>query len=197
MSHTFAEAIAVARDAFVQIGSPAPFVRVDPILRYAERVASQENGRPHTIVVETTDWKVSEARGTWRRGKDTSTIYVSDELNTCWRRFVICKEAIHMMVDDKPATYATSIDSQVLEAFQMRWPTQKSAPLSSELLAVVVTFELLYSWPHRARRSNPPTIMYSEAKKFMIPEMYLDAYFRLPFGQASEELNDDLATVGQ
>jgi hypothetical protein len=55
-----------------------------------------------------------------------------------------------------------------------------------------VAFELLYPWGLRHRIAKPPPTMLYEAQKLMIPERYMDAYFRLPFGKLSEEINDGM-----
>lgn len=191
-TYSLEEAIVLARDTYQQIGSPPPFVSVDPILRYAERVTNAGGGDDHKIIVIEATASKAEYRGFWLRGHNTSTIYVSNELNTCWRRFVIAKEAMHILVDDSPDRYAKSASQQAQESFEMVWPKQSRVKLSSETFAAVVAFELLYPWPHRRRHAEPPASLLEEATKFMIPERYLDTYFKFRFGALSEEINDGL-----
>ena len=45
-------------------------------------------------------------RATLRRYKDHAVILYANELNTCWSRFCICKEAYHLLSDDV-RTYST------------------------------------------------------------------------------------------
>jgi hypothetical protein len=174
------------------MGRPSPPVLVDHVLHYAERVVASATGKPHKIKVLLTETKVHEYRGIWLRGHTESTIHISQDLNRCWRRFVICKEAIHLIVDDEPSRFARSIEEQANEAFEMYWPRQSRVPLSSEQLAAIVAFEVLYPWEHRCRTTAPPKDMNVEARKFLIPERYLDTYFRFPYGFLSESINDAL-----
>ena len=51
-----------------------------------------------------------------------SEIWVSQELNRCWSRFVVCKEAMHLMLDDSPSRYARSATSQMQDAMDLYWP---------------------------------------------------------------------------
>jgi hypothetical protein len=191
-TYSLEEAIVLARDTYRAIGSPPPFVSVDPVLRYAEKVSNAGGSIDHKIVVFRAKADKTEYRGFWVRGHNSSTIFVSHELNDCWARFVICKEAMHILVDDVVERYAKSASEQAAESFEMVWPKQSRVKLTSELFAAVVTFELLYPWPHRRRRDAPPDSLMDEAKRFMIPERYLDVYFKFEYGRLSEEINDGL-----
>lgn len=189
--YTLPEAIVLARDIYKQIGSPPPFVRIPAIFAYAERVEHQRSGTPHKIEVWDADVTKSELRGFFVRGHQISKIYVCKELNFCWRRFVMCKEAMHLLVDDA-TRFATTMQDQTEEAFELFWPKTVDDSLSSEVFAAVVAFEVLYPWPNRPRISAPPTSLHNEAQKHKIPERYLDAYFKFPFGKLSEGINDGL-----
>jgi len=191
-TYSLEEAIVVARDTYVKISRPRRPVPIDPILRYAEKVESAARGQPYSIKTMIVDVEKNEYRGIFARGLSSSTIYLSHELNDCWKRFVICKEAIHLLVDDSDLRYAKSVRDQTMEAFQMFWPTQSRAPLTSEVFASVVAFEILYPWESRRAISKPPEDMHQEAVDFKIPEHHLDAYFRCTFGILSEEINSGI-----
>jgi hypothetical protein len=191
-TYSLQEAIVLARDTYVQIGSPPPYVSVDRLLRYAESVSNACGSKNHKILVFTAEATKAEYRGFWVRGHNSSSIYVSRELNFCWRRFVVCKEATHILVDDVAERYAKSAPNQAVESFEMVWPTQLHVPLTSEVFAAVVAFELLYPWAHRPRRANPPDPLFDEANRFKIPERYLDTYFKFAYGRLSEQINDGL-----
>jgi hypothetical protein len=136
--YTLHEAIVLARDIYKQVGTPPPFVKVDPILRYAERVEEQRSGVPHKIEVYTSKVTRSDFRGFWIRGKQISKIYVCNDLNYCWKRFVMCKEATHLLVDDDERL-ATTMQEQTEEAFELFWPKTSKGELTSEVFAAVVT----------------------------------------------------------
>jgi hypothetical protein len=192
--YTLHEAIVLARDTYKQIGSPPPVVRMPAVFAYVEKVEEQRSGKPHKIEVWEADVTRSEYRGLLVRGgkeQHVTKIFVCKELNFCWRRFVMCKEAMHLLVDETDR-FATTMQDQTEEAFDLYWPKKSDADLSSEVFAAVVAFELLYPFGARGRVASPPLPLRDQAEKFKIPERYLDSYYKFPYGKLSEGINDGL-----
>lgn len=188
---TLPEAIVLARDTGRQLRCGNGPVPIEAIVKYAERVASEETGRPHFIEVHKVE-KTSklEYRGKLVRGdSEPSRIYLPEDLNECWQRFVVAKEAIHLLVDNDPSRYAKSISAQIDEALEMTWPNTADEELSSEQMAAVVAFEVLYPWAQRKPVAIPPPSMFEVAKAFKIPERHLDVYHRRHYGPLSEQIN--------
>lgn len=87
-------------------------------------------------------WNGHMLRATLRRYKDRATIIYSSELNTCWSRFCICKEAYHLLSDDV-RTYSTDPVSLVNGIMNDLPVLTVDDDIEAEWMAVFGAMELL------------------------------------------------------
>ncbi len=186
------EAAVLARDTHRQLGQPK-LVTLAAVYDYALKVCRNEYGSSFSISVHRVDVRPDEGRGMLCVEDHVAEIFVSKELNRCWRRFVTVKELLHLLIGP-PYTKQVQqpVADQIREAYEMFWPQQAQAPMKPEQAAAIVAFELLYPWPNRHRVANPPPTVLGEATSFLIPARYVDVYFNRGYGKLSEDVNDPL-----
>lgn len=84
----------------------------------------------------------------------SAVITVKEDLNFCWKRFVICKELCHCLIDNDGERVTTEDGLMtLLEGLASKINLEKEGgPLHSEQLAEILALELLY--PMKFRRSH-------------------------------------------
>ncbi len=107
-----------------------------------------------------------------------ANIYYSETLNTCWKRFVHCKEMFHLL--DEPEQRAstriqiTDLVQAITSVTQMGDPEPQE---KSERNAMVAAIELLFPWEHRKALSGAyASGTYSAldlAEMFKVPERFV------------------------
>ncbi len=95
------------------------------------------------ISVKKVDWNPVQIKGRLDRyqldGAKTADIILSEKLNTCWTRFVGCKEMCHLIIDTKDGT----IDSQYQVA-----AAEDAKKVIEEMIAVNNVAQVALSLPH-------------------------------------------------
>ncbi len=122
---------------------------------------------------------------------DLAKIYYAKNHNYCWRRFGVCKEMFHCMIDrtmaDRVATTKSLTTLLELLAADTTALTGDFAPLNreqeAELLALETLFPVEFRTDYLEKSADEDTIK-AFAKQFCIPEEYARLACRPTYNQA-------------
>ncbi|MCF6217948.1 MAG: hypothetical protein L3J62_08440 [Gammaproteobacteria bacterium] len=128
------------------------------------------------------------------------TILLSPTSTKCWKRFAVCKELMHMYIEqDKKGLEerAHKFDGECIisnlqrisEAF---WTIKKEDELNGEQFGFVVTMEVLLPWDSREQldvMKKTPLSNYQIANEFKVPESIIARYFESGYDELSREAN--------
>jgi hypothetical protein len=142
------------------------------------------------------NWDGVHVLGTVRKyetdGRKHARIVVSEKLNTCWARFVGCKEMAHLLID-RPGDETTD-PIRLISSFMGGVVAEKiDADISSEHWAYLAAIELLMPW--RLRGTIQEMIAsgkssYDVALLFRVPEriveLWRSPWYQDLFGKAWE-----------
>ena len=101
-----------------------------------------------------------------------AAIHYSAQSNVCWRRFAICKEAIHLLIDNQSCHFTTDVVS-LIDQLVVGGVLQPDTPLDSERMAEVAAIELLLPWrlrPDIEAMSKAGATDYQIAFKCRVPQ---------------------------
>lgn len=103
-------------------------------------------------------------------------VYLRD-LNKCWKRFAICKELFHAILDD-PSNCNSNIASHVNSMFAIeiaRDVTREGRATEMETVAEIAAAEYLFPYSERKRILTNKSIDHSEiAQQFLIPRYHVE-----------------------
>lgn len=107
-------------------------------------------------------------------------IVIAEDLNYCWKRFAICKEIFHLLID-QPEYRTLDIELHT-ESVLIAFPKDDAIPSTSvqvEFLAEVAAMEFLFPYKSRlmqlstgAGNVNFPEI----AQKYKMPQIFVERY---------------------
>lgn len=122
---------------------------------------------------------------------DLAHIYYAKNHNYCWRRFGVCKEMYHCMIDrtmaDRVATLASLTALLELLAADTTALTGNFAPLNREQEAELLALETLFPMEFRLdylETPAPEEKVLSLSEKFRIPLVYARLACRPTYNQA-------------
>lgn len=110
-------------------------------------------------------------------------IFWKSGLNKCWKRFVLCKELMHLVLDDTGSMVDSSVELKQLAMAMMtssnEFMTENiQAARKSEEMAVLAALELLFPIQYRhglIRQKDERKYTNKQiAEVFLIPEMYVN-----------------------
>lgn len=103
-------------------------------------------------------------------------VYLRD-LNKCWKRFAICKELFHAILDD-PSNCNPNVANHVNSMFAIeiaREMTREGGATDMENVAEIAAGEYLFPYSERKRILANKSIDYSAiAQQFLIPRYYVE-----------------------
>lgn len=138
-------------------------------------------------------WNGHMMRAALRRYKDTALILYSSDLNVCWSRFCICKEAYHLLSYEKtfssdPVTLINGLLNQIPEI-------KVDEDVEAEWMAVLGAMELLvphsvdsYLYGLEASGKNH----YEIALKFRVPEKIISLRLSPSIRRFLDELHNGM-----
>ncbi len=142
----------------------------------------------------------TEMTGMYSGDQDVAHIYFQKRLNTCWRRFVVCKEMYHCMIDRTEDSRVASLGflHRLMEALSEDTSAVLGVfkPLKSEEAAEILALETLAPVEYRLQlvddyRSG--AISANEvAEIFKIPEDFVDFSFQRHYLEAMSSLRKPL-----
>lgn len=132
-----------------------------------------------------------------------ANIYLAKELNLCWRRFAVCKEMFHCMIDRLDGQRVTSLDQLkellFLLASDTTSLTGESPPLTSERLAELYALETLlpveFRLLHHERYTAGQISALDIATMYRIPQNYVELAFQPLYLQLAQKLRGRLLTL--
>jgi hypothetical protein len=166
----------LVRDVFRAISetgiTPAAPIKLKELLipAVASRLGTPHGGK-FIISAQECDWQASKIRGILLRYNARAEILYSAQLNLCWKRFVVCKELAHLLIDENNEHYTVDPISLVYRMITDVLPKYDD-DLESERLAMFAAIELLIPWCLR----NEFISMVIDAKT----DLEIAHYFRVP-----------------
>lgn len=126
------------------------------------------------------NWDDNNIKGCLLRYTDKAIIYTSDNLNTCWERFVYCKELCHLVLDDE--SWFTKDPSQLVEdLISDRIFSDDDGPspdVLSENMTIIGAIEILFPFSIRGQfrdmQEQKEKTAYEMATILRIPQTYLE-----------------------
>lgn len=124
-----------------------------------------------------------------------SLILYSSTLNLCFKRFCVCKEAVHLMMDTEPSQYTEDV-IDLIQQLITGVSISPNTPIESEYFAVLVALEVLV--PYHMRQGLDELLSngaktYDLALQCRVPEKYISLLFNSKYQQVSTQINKDLA----
>lgn len=127
------------------------------------------------------------------RYKDHADIICDVDLNLCWQRFSVCKEAAHLIIDSEQKHFTTDIENliQGLITFPV---ISLDDVIDSEMVGEVAAVELLLPWKLRPtlvglRESGVTDLELAELCR--VPQKYI-SLLRGTYGTSSDRANRQL-----
>lgn len=141
------------------------------------------------------EWPCNQFSSALFRYHDHADILYSSSLNLCERRFAICKEAAHLLIDDDNKNhFTTDVVSLIAGLITSAPMLEPHSPVGSESMGVIAAIEILIPWKLR----NEITEMQQTRSDFeiaevcRIPEKFVNAVLKSNYGKLSEKLNREL-----
>jgi len=188
------EAVVSVRSLFAQIEKDktslvSPVGIKDILLPALTKRLSEKS--PFSIVVSCRMWNTKQVSGLLQRYSDHARIIYSGHLNTCWGRFVLCKELAHLLVDTGDHQFTRDPVSLVQQIITKIPLGGIDNDVHSENLAAIAATEMLLPWKFRKQMvedfSNGKSDM-EIAKQFSVPELIV-SMMRGKYGQLSHLAN--------
>lgn len=130
-----------------EFGYPIEIRRdVEPVIL---AMAGKTIGKPYPVEIEYSDVPVTSIRGQLIRREANATIIVSKQQSRCWKRFVICKELAHLLIDDDDDTRTTDMESHIQGLTSDAKQFNFDDALGSEYDAIILAAEILVPWIDR------------------------------------------------
>jgi hypothetical protein len=175
--------LAVEKMAAKMNGVDAYPVTVVPVPAHVAQVVVGEDGSfktPERIM-----------RSILRRYKDHADIRLLDNLNTCWRRFAICKELAHLIMGDDQGQRAVDIPQQLEMALSITTHPRPGNTFTGEEFAWFVAMEMLLPKQDHGelmkRWGNGETSM-EIARSYWVPKAIVDLFFETPFAATTTKI---------
>lgn len=144
------------------------------------------------ITAKCLPWSGQFCFGRLNRYKDRAEILYSSSLNTCWSRFVICKEAIHLLCDEKsysadPITLVTALINEI--------PPGISEEIDAERIAIYGAMELLVPKEmskHLYQMEVDKASHYEIAVAFRVPEKIISLRLSPAIKELADRMHNDM-----
>ncbi|MDN7805428.1 ImmA/IrrE family metallo-endopeptidase [Burkholderia gladioli] len=96
--------------------------------------------------------------------------------NYCWKRFVLCKELFHVILDDdeyRSMELGNLVDEYINALPQ---PIAANPPVAHELVAEICAMEFLFPYAERLALSQAQTDAADIAERYKVPRVYVERY---------------------
>jgi hypothetical protein len=126
-----------------------------------------------------TDEDAGRAHDTWGANyEDRFEIYLLAGMNYCWRRYVLCKEYFHAIIDGDDYRNMNIYDH--LKEVSISFPDGKSrpdSPVQSEMLAEIAAMEFLFPYGERVSHVANGNLDFANiAEHYKIPQFFVERY---------------------
>ena len=129
------------------------------------------------------------------RYTDHADIICDIDLNLCWQRFSVCKEAAHLLMDSEPKHFTTDCEALIQGLItQMPSNVEPDDIIDSEFMGVVVALETLMPWAlrHELKALRESKTDLDVAKIIRVPEKYVSLMLGDHYSGLSERFNKEL-----
>ena len=122
------------------------------------------------IEILSLDYQKNHILGRFQKYRTHTNIWISKDLNSCWKRYVAAKELSHLIVDTKNSAMTTDIRATVMWMIRDGMCISANDALSSEHIAAQFAAELLlpYKYTQALLEDNSVNEM-DIAKQFKVP----------------------------
>lgn len=118
-------------------------------------------------------------------------ILIVDNLNACWKRFAMCKEFAHLIMDEGDGHRAMSVAEQIDFAMDIARSPDPHQELTGEAFAWFTAVELLLPITDRTNlmaRHGAGEDHITLARSYWVPRPIIDMFFGTPYLQVSNSL---------
>lgn len=127
-------------------------------------------------------------RSTLLRYRSRAEILIVDNLNPCWKRFAMCKEYAHLIMDETHGVKALTVAQQIADAMDIARSPDPAKELSSEAFAWFAAVELMLPFADRqnlmARQGAGESHM-TLARSYWVPRAIIDLFFNTDYLKTS------------
>jgi Zn-dependent peptidase ImmA (M78 family) len=138
------------------------------------------------------NWNSRYMQGLLLRYQDKAEIIYSSSLNTCWRRFVVCKELAHLLIDTEQTHFTQDPVALVHELINDVPVMEVDDDVNSERWAMIAAIEMILPWCLRGQLNELSTEGLSDlqiAQQFRVPEKIVNLLLRSKYRDISAEAN--------
>lgn len=186
----------VARNIIDRIATEDPLSLLPVPIKTTVLPEVQDNmGEGYMVRLLPKDWHSTQFESALFRYEDHADIYYSHSSNLCWRRFAVCKESAHLLIDDHSRNHFTTDVASLISGLITSAPTlEVDSPVESETMGVIAAIEILLPW--RARASmvelQKDHTDLQIAEKCRVPEKFVNAVLKTPYANLSKRVNAEL-----
>lgn len=176
---------------FITGGDPQK--SVDYLLEMCPEHAAQKNISVLEIDI---DYETSAVYSMCVISDEEVDIAIAKNLNHCWKRYTICKELFHILIDKDEArnlNFALHTEEVVVSFPRSGDELHPSKSVAAEMLAEFATMEFLFPYAQREKilKLNTGSPNYPDIAQFYrIPKVLVEKYL-------SKQFMDGLATVSR
>lgn len=171
---------------------PVPIIKPHGVLAVVEEQAAPYGIKEIELLCH--DWKTHLFHSALFRYETRAEIHYSAHSNLCWRRFAICKESMHLLIDTEPRHFTTDVPT-LIERLIVGGELEPHTPMDSEWMGEAAAIEMLLPWKLRPvieKMSAAGETDYQIAVQARVPLKYVTAMLRGVYGKASRALNMQL-----
>ena len=194
----FCDVCLIVRDVIDQVGKAGDLAFPIKVSSGILPVTAQRlsvGGSAFNVRTSRREWRSDQFYSALFRYTNHATIIYSAELNLCWKRFSICKEAAHLLIDDAHAHFTTDVVGLIQRLITSAPMIEADAILESELMGIVAAIELLMPWKLRQSfeaLGESGKTDFEIAEFCRVPEKFVNLMLKSPYGVTSRRVNSQL-----
>lgn len=168
---------------------PVPIASITSVI---DNQISLSSGKRFRVEVICKGWEANQLSGALFRYTDHADIIFSNSLNTCWSRFVVCKELAHLLLDTESKHFTKNPVGLVQELISQFPGLTFDDDIHSEHVAMAAAIEMLLPWEFRPVMEGMMKQKLSDrqiAVAFRAPEKIVNLILRSPYGETSKKAN--------
>lgn len=192
--HRLCDAFLIARSVVDQVAgrqAPPPWeMPLSAVLEHTKRVLPELQ-----IDLQRRDFAADQVASALFRYPQRALILYAGSLNICWRRFALCKELAHLLIDDKGGRHFSTDGEAIISELITQIPhLEPESEMSSEMVTVLIAMEILLPW--RQRRALLETSRWHSdahlALRCRVPEKFIHHLLHTDYLPFSQSLNERL-----
>jgi hypothetical protein len=195
------EVLLVARKVSKTISAVSPTALSFPIplqaqiLPAVKNLISRRTPPEFSIRLQQIEARNEQVFGMLLRFEEHAIIKFPSSLNTCWQRFVICKELGHLILDGEDSHQTTNMQALIQGLIASGPPSEMGNIVWNEYMGVYFALEVLIPWRIRARlveMKKAGTTDYEIGKLCRCPEKFVNVMLSGDYGLMSNSIHEAL-----